>query len=68
MSSTPILVVLIFIYMEASSNGLLVRAIIDGNTANLFVYSIKNLIASGYLFVEGTSCNSNLVKLSAVTL
>ena len=47
------LVVLIFIYMEASSNGLLVKAIIDGNTANLFVYSIKNLIASGYLFVEG---------------
>ena len=47
------LVVLIFIYMEASSNGLLVKAIIDGNNANLFVYANKNLIACGYLFVEG---------------
>ena len=38
------LVVLIFIYMEASSNGFLLKAIIDGNTDNLFVYAIKNLI------------------------
>ena len=37
------LVFLIFIHKEASTNGPLVKVIIDGNTANLFVYSIKKV-------------------------